>query len=98
MFCCFIDINLIGFFFMFQLVGCVMMVVGKFGFIIFVVFMFGFIVNYLQEQFCYNVFKVGVIQFGKFFVVEWVKYQICVNCIFFGYMDMVFNKVFVFDV
>lgn len=51
------------------------------------VFMFGYIVNYFQEQIFYNVVKVGCIYMVWFFVNEWCGF-VCVNSIFFGYIDM----------
>jgi NAD(P)-dependent dehydrogenase (short-subunit alcohol dehydrogenase family) len=43
--------------------------------------MSGSIVNYPQEQSCYNASKAGVIQLGKSLAAEWAKYGIRVNCI-----------------
>ena len=51
------------------------------------------IVNYPQEQSCYNASKAGVIQFGKSIAAEWAKYNIRVNCISPGYMDTALNRV-----
>ncbi|KAM7184143.1 hypothetical protein V8F33_013158 [Rhypophila sp. PSN 637] len=88
-----IDINLTGSFLMSQAVGRAMMATGKPGSIILVASMSGSIVNYPQEQSCYNASKAGVIQFGKSLAAEWAKYNIRVNCISPGYMDTALNKV-----
>lgn len=88
-----IDINLTGSFLMAQAVGRSMMEAGKPGSIILVASMSGSIVNYPQEQSCYNASKAGVIQFGKSLAAEWAKYNIRVNCISPGYMDTALNKV-----
>ncbi|KAB5566619.1 hypothetical protein GE09DRAFT_1171670 [Coniochaeta sp. 2T2.1] len=88
-----IDINLTGSFLMAQSVGRAMIAAGKPGSIILVASMSGSIVNYPQEQSCYNASKAGVIQFGKSLAAEWAKYGIRVNCISPGYMDTALNKV-----
>jgi len=88
-----IDINLTGSFLMAQSVGRSMIAAGKPGSIILVASMSGTIVNYPQEQSCYNASKAGVIQFGKSLAAEWAKYNIRVNCISPGYMDTALNKV-----
>ncbi|OAA61093.1 short chain dehydrogenase reductase [Niveomyces insectorum RCEF 264] len=88
-----IDINLNGSFLMAQSVGRAMMAAGKPGSIILVASMSGTIVNYPQEQSCYNASKAGVIQLGKSLAAEWAKYSIRVNCISPGYMDTALNKV-----
>lgn len=88
-----IDINLTGSFLMSQAVGRAMMAAGKPGSIILVASMSGSIVNYPQEQSCYNASKAGVIQFGKSLAAEWAKYNIRVNCISPGYMDTALNRV-----
>ncbi|EAA28296.1 hypothetical protein GE21DRAFT_9112 [Neurospora crassa] len=88
-----IDINLNGSFLMSQAVGRAMMAAGKPGSIILVASMSGTIVNYPQEQSCYNASKAGVIQLGKSLAAEWAKYNIRVNCISPGYMDTALNKV-----
>jgi len=88
-----IDINLTGSFLMSQAVGRAMMAAGKPGSIILVASMSGSIVNYPQEQSCYNASKAGVIQFGKSLAAEWAKHSIRVNCISPGYMDTALNKV-----
>ncbi|KAK4232566.1 hypothetical protein QBC38DRAFT_4487 [Podospora fimiseda] len=88
-----IDINLTGSFLMSQSVGRAMMAAGKPGSIILVASMSGSIVNFPQEQSCYNASKAGVIQLGKSLAAEWAKYNIRVNCISPGYMDTALNKV-----
>lgn len=88
-----IDINLTGSFLMSQAVGRAMMAAGKPGSIVLVASMSGTIVNYPQEQSCYNASKAGVIQFGKSLGAEWAKYNIRVNCISPGYMDTALNRV-----
>ncbi|KAK4128513.1 NAD(P)-binding protein [Parathielavia appendiculata] len=88
-----IDINLNGSFLMAQAVGRAMMAAGKPGSIILVASMSGSIVNYPQEQSCYNASKAGVIQLGKSLAAEWAKYNIRVNCISPGYMDTALNRV-----
>ncbi|KAI0201547.1 short chain dehydrogenase [Astrocystis sublimbata] len=88
-----IDINLTGSFLMSQAVGRAMIDSKKTGSIILVASMSGSIVNYPQEQSCYNASKAGVIQFGKSLAAEWAKYGIRVNCISPGYMDTALNRV-----
>jgi len=88
-----IDINLTGSFLMAQAVGKAMIAAGKPGSIVLVASMSGTIVNYPQEQSCYNASKAGVIQFGKSLAAEWAKYGIRVNCISPGYMDTALNRV-----
>ncbi|KAK4105236.1 NAD(P)-binding protein [Parathielavia hyrcaniae] len=88
-----IDINLNGSFLMAQAVGRTMMAAGKHGSIVLVASMSGSIVNYPQEQSCYNASKAGVIQLGRSLAAEWAKYNIRVNCISPGYMDTALNRV-----
>lgn len=88
-----IDINLTGTFLMSQSVGRAMMAAGKPGSLVLVASMSGSIVNYPQEQSCYNASKAGVIQFAKSIASEWAKYGIRVNCISPGYMDTALNRV-----
>lgn len=75
-----IDINLNGSFFMSQAVGRVAIAAGKPASIVLVASMSGGIVNYPQEQSCYNASKAGVIQLGRSLATEWAKYNIRVNC------------------
>ncbi|KAJ2894662.1 uncharacterized protein MKZ38_007320 [Zalerion maritima] len=88
-----IDINLTGSFLMSKAVGNAMMKANKMGSIILVASMSGSIVNYPQEQSCYNASKAGVIQLGKSLAAEWAKYSIRVNMISPGYMDTALNRV-----
>lgn len=88
-----IDINLTGTFLMSQAIGKKMIAAGKPGSIILVASMSGTVVNYPQEQSCYNASKAGVVQFGKSIAAEWAKYNIRVNCISPGYMDTALNRV-----
>jgi NAD(P)-dependent dehydrogenase (short-subunit alcohol dehydrogenase family) len=88
-----IDINLTGSFLMAQAVGRAMMAAQKPGSIILVASMSGSIVNYPQEQSCYNASKAGVIQLGKSLAAEWAKHNVRVNCISPGYMDTALNRV-----
>ncbi|EPS29417.1 hypothetical protein PDE_04366 [Penicillium oxalicum 114-2] len=88
-----IDINLTGSFLMSQAVGRTMIAAGKPGSIILVASMSGTIVNYPQEQSCYNASKAGVIQLARSLAAEWAKNEIRVNCISPGYMDTALNRV-----
>lgn len=88
-----VDINLNGSFLMSQAVGRAMMAAQKKGSIILVASMSGTVVNYPQEQSCYNASKAGVIQLGKSLAAEWAKFNIRVNCISPGYMDTALNKI-----
>ncbi|RYO77266.1 hypothetical protein DL766_003305 [Monosporascus sp. MC13-8B] len=88
-----IDINLTGSFLMAQAVGRSLMRAGKPGSIVLVASMSGSIVNYPQEQSCYNASKAGVVQLGKSLAAEWAKHGIRVNCISPGYMDTALNRV-----
>ncbi|ESZ95643.1 putative D-arabinitol 2-dehydrogenase [Sclerotinia borealis F-4128] len=88
-----IDINLTGSFLMSQTVGKAMMAAGKPGSIVLVASMSGSVVNYPQEQSCYNASKAGVVQLGKSLGAEWAKYNIRVNMISPGYMDTALNNV-----
>lgn len=88
-----IDINLTGSFLMSQSVGKAMIAAKKQGSIILVASMSASIVNYPQEQSCYNASKAGVVHLGKSLAAEWAKYNIRVNCISPGYMDTALNRV-----
>ncbi|KAL1862647.1 hypothetical protein Daus18300_008445 [Diaporthe australafricana] len=88
-----VDINLTGSFLMSQAVGRAAITAGKKASIVLVASMSGSIVNYPQEQSCYNASKAGVVQLGKSLAAEWAKYNIRVNCISPGYMDTALNKV-----
>jgi NAD(P)-dependent dehydrogenase (short-subunit alcohol dehydrogenase family) len=88
-----IDINLTGSFLMAQAVGRALIKAQKPGSIVFIASMSGSIVNYPQEQSCYNASKAGVIHLGKSLAAEWAKYGIRVNSISPGYMDTALNRV-----
>ncbi|KAJ5683628.1 D-arabinitol 2-dehydrogenase [Penicillium macrosclerotiorum] len=88
-----IDINLTGSFLMSQAVGRAMIAARKPGSIILVASMSGLVVNYPQEQSCYNASKAGVIQLAKSLAAEWAKNDIRVNSISPGYMDTALNRV-----
>lgn len=88
-----IDINLNGSFLVSQAIGRAMIAAGKPGSIVLVASMSGVVVNYPQEQSCYNASKAGVIQLAKSLAVEWAKFNIRVNSISPGYMDTELNRV-----
>jgi NAD(P)-dependent dehydrogenase (short-subunit alcohol dehydrogenase family) len=88
-----IDINLTGSFLMAQAVAKSMMAAEKPGSIVFIASMSGSIVNYPQEQSCYNASKAGVVHLGRSLAAEWAKYGIRVNSISPGYMDTALNRV-----
>ena len=66
---------------------------GLGGSIINIASMSGSIVNYPQEQSCYNASKAAVIQLTKSLAAEWSRYGIRVNSISPGYMDTALNRV-----
>lgn len=74
-----IDINLTGTFLCAQAAGNWMIRQKTGGSIIFIASMSGHIVNWPQEQSCYNASKAGVIQLGKSLAAEWSKYNIRVS-------------------
>lgn len=88
-----IDINVTGSFLVAQACGRAMIAAGNGGSIIFIASMSGSIVNYPQEQSCYNASKAAVIQLGKSLAAEWAQHNIRVNCISPGYMDTALNRV-----
>ncbi|CAD6502750.1 BgTH12-05340 [Blumeria graminis f. sp. triticale] len=88
-----IDINLNGSFLMAQALGKRLIEAKKPGSIVFIASMSGGIVNYPQEQSCYNASKAGVIMLGKSLAAEWAKFGIRVNMISPGYMDTALNNV-----
>jgi len=88
-----LDINITGSFLVAQ-ACCQQMIKSKAGgSIIFIASMSGSIVNYPQEQSCYNASKAAVIQMTKSLAAEWARYQIRVNAISPGYMDTALNRV-----
>lgn len=88
-----IDINITGSFLVAQAVGREMIQAGNGGSVIFIASMSGSIVNYPQEQSCYNTSKAGVIQLTKSLAAEWSRFGIRVNAISPGYMDTALNRV-----
>jgi NAD(P)-dependent dehydrogenase (short-subunit alcohol dehydrogenase family) len=76
-----LDINLTGTFLMSRAIGQHMIAAGKPGSMVFIASMSGGIVNFPQEQSCYNASKAGVIQYGKSLATEWAKHNIRVNMI-----------------
>lgn len=65
----------------------------KGGSIINIASMSGTVVNYPQEQSCYNASKAGVVQLTKSLAAEWARHNIRVNSISPGYMDTALNRV-----
>ena len=63
------------------------------GSIINIASMSGTVVNYPQEQSCYNASKAGVVQLTKSLAAEWSRHGIRVNSISPGYMDTALNRV-----
>lgn len=63
------------------------------GSIINIASMSGTVVNYPQEQSCYNASKAGVVQLTKSLAAEWARHGIRVNSISPGYMDTALNRV-----
>ncbi|RMZ06959.1 hypothetical protein D0862_04423 [Hortaea werneckii] len=88
-----IDINVTGSFLTAQAVGNQMIKSGKGGSIINIASMSGSVVNYPQEQSCYNASKAAVVQLTKSLAAEWARYGIRVNSISPGYMDTALNRV-----
>ena len=86
-----IDVNLNAVFRVSQEVGKVM-ISKKNGSIINISSISGLIVNYPQPQISYNASKAGVIMFTKSLAYEWAKYNIKVNCIAPGYMNIGLTK------
>ncbi|QIX01883.1 hypothetical protein AMS68_007400 [Peltaster fructicola] len=88
-----LDINITGSFLTAQAAGNQMIKSGKGGSIINIASMSGSVVNYPQEQSCYNASKAAVIQLTKSLAAEWARYSIRVNAISPGYMDTALNRV-----
>jgi len=82
-----IDINLNGVFKVSQTVGKEMIKKNR-GSIINISSMSGIIVNTPQNQIAYNVSKAGVIMLTKSLAAEWAKYNIRVNTIAPGYINI----------
>ncbi|KAK5005767.1 hypothetical protein LTR28_007306 [Elasticomyces elasticus] len=87
-----LDINVTGSFLVAQAVGKHMIKLKTGGSIIFIASMSGSIVNYPQEQSCYNTSKAAVIQMSKSLAAEWPRHNIRVNSISPGYMDTALNR------
>ncbi|TKX24803.1 NADP-dependent mannitol dehydrogenase-like protein 1 [Elsinoe australis] len=88
-----LDINITGSFLVAQSVGRHMIHTKNGGSIIFIASMSGSIVNYPQEQSCYNASKAAVVQMTKSLAAEWARHKIRVNAISPGYMDTALNRV-----
>ena len=88
-----IDINVTGTFLVAQACAQRMIELKNGGSLVFVASMSGSIVNYPQEQSCYNASKAAVIQLTKSLAAEWARYNIRVNAISPGYMDTALNRV-----
>lgn len=88
-----LDINITGSFLVAQSVGRHMIASESGGSIIFIASMSGSIVNYPQEQSCYNASKAAVVQMTKSLAAEWARHRIRVNAISPGYMDTALNRV-----
>ncbi|KAF2472510.1 NAD(P)-binding protein [Lindgomyces ingoldianus] len=88
-----ININLVGNFAVAQAVAREMIRTKTHGSIINIASMSGSVVNYPQEQNCYNASKAAVIMMTKSLAAEWAKYGIRVNAISPGYMDTALNRV-----
>ncbi|KXT12801.1 hypothetical protein AC579_1823 [Pseudocercospora musae] len=76
-----------------QAVAREMIRLGNGGSIINIASMSGSVVNYPQEQSCYNASKAAVVQLTKSLAAEWARYNIRVNAISPGYMDTALNRV-----
>ena len=87
------DINVTGTFITSQACAKHMINSGRGGNIINIASMSGSIVNYPQEQSCYNASKAAVMQLTKSLAAEWARYGIRVNSISPGYMDTALNRV-----
>ena len=88
-----LDINVTGSFLIAQSVARTMIHDKTGGSIVFIASMSGSVVNYPQEQSCYNASKAAVVQMTKSLAAEWARYQIRVNAISPGYMDTALNRV-----
>jgi len=88
-----LDINVTGTFLVAQAIAQQMIEKQNPVSMVFVASMSGSIVNYPQEQSCYNASKAAVIQLTKSLAAEWARYGIRVNAISPGYMDTALNRV-----
>ena len=88
-----LDINVTGTFITCQACAKYMIKTGHGGNIVNIASMSGTIVNYPQEQSCYNASKAAVVQLTKSLAAEWARYNIRVNAISPGYMDTALNRV-----
>ncbi|KAL1306081.1 hypothetical protein AAFC00_004201 [Neodothiora populina] len=88
-----LDINITGTFLVAQAVGRKMMELKTGGSMINIASMSGSVVNYPQEQSCYNASKAAVVQLTKSLAAEWARHGIRVNSISPGYMDTALNRV-----
>jgi len=87
-----VNVNLNGTFFVCREVARKMIETGTPGSIINIASMSGSIVNFPQQQCCYNASKAGVIQLTKSLAAEWAQHKIRVNSISPGYMDTELNR------
>ncbi|KAI9724209.1 MAG: hypothetical protein M1828_003954 [Chrysothrix sp. TS-e1954] len=87
-----LDINVTGTFLIAQACAKRMIAQGNGGSLIFIASMSGTIVNYPQEQCCYNASKAAVMQLTKSLATEWARHGIRVNAISPGYMDTALNR------
>lgn len=87
------DINVTGTFITAQACGRHMIKAGRGGNIVNIASMSASIVNYPQEQCCYNASKAAVMQLTRSLAAEWARYGIRVNSISPGYMDTALNRV-----
>lgn len=88
-----LDINVTGSFVVAQACAQQMIKTRCGGSIINIASMSGSIVNYPQEQCCYNASKAAVISLTKSLAAEWARFGIRVNAISPGYMDTALNRV-----